>query len=484
MIVRTRFAPSPTGFVHIGNVRTALYAFLFAKKNNGKFILRIEDTDQERFVLGATAQIIRTLKLAGLKYDEGPDIGGQYGPYIQTQRKEFYQKAIQELLEKDKAYYCFCAKERLLELRQSQENKKEAFRYDRHCREILLGEALKRKKAGEFCVVRQKVPLCGVTSYHDQVYGEITFENKEIDDGILVKSDGIPVYNFAVVVDDHFMEISHVIRGSEFLSSTPKHVLLYESLGWKLPFFIHLPVIMKDAHKKLSKRDGDATFEELFDKGYIPEAIVNYIALLGWHPKTEQEIFSLEELIKEFSLEGLSKNPAIFDPKKIDWMNGEYIRAMSLEKFHERSLPYYKETLGELSIDFLELSKLLHERIIKFSDISSQIHFFKELSEYSQELFVKEKMKSTLLGSKDALEKIKEVLKGISLWNEKEIRLNLENVTEKMSVKNGVVYWPLRIALSGKEFTPGGATEIATILGKEETLNRIDFALKKLDEDV
>lgn len=477
-MIRTRFAPSPTGFIHIGNVRTALYAFLFARKNKGKFILRIEDTDQERFVEGSTEQIIRTLKMAGLSYDEGPDIGGAYGPYIQTQRLDYYQKAVNELLQKDKVYYCFCTKERLEELRKNQETHKEAFRYDRHCREIPLKEALKRKESGEVCVVRQKVPLEGSTSYHDEVYGDITFENKEIEDSVLVKSNGIPVYNFANVVDDHFMEISHVLRASEFLSSTPKHVLLYEAFGWEKPVFIHLTPIMKNAREKLSKRHGDATFEDLLEKGYLPAAIVNFIALLGWHPKDEKEIFSLDELIQEFSLDGLSKSPAIFDAKKLEWMNGEYIRAMSLETFHEKALPYYRK--NNLVVDSLALSKLLHERTTKFSDIPTQIDFFNELPEYSPELFVKEKMKTTLSNSLDALQKAKGALENISAWNEEHVRSELEEVIQTMGVKNGIVYWPLRIALSGKEFTPGGAIEIAALLGREESLKRIERGIQKL----
>ncbi len=433
MTVRTRFAPSPTGFMHIGNVRTALYAYLFAKKNNGKFILRIEDTDQARFVEGAIEQIKKTLQLAGILYDEGP--------YIQSERKALYKEYAQKLIELGGAY---------------------------------------ESEEPEGTVIRHKIPKEGITSYDDQVYGTIQIENTEIDEGVLIKSDGLPTYNFANVIDDHLMNITHVIRGSEFLSSTPKHVLLYDAFQWEKPIFIHLPPIMKNSHEKLSKRHGDATFEDLLEKGYLPQAIVNYVALLGWHPKTEQEIFSLEELIGEFSLEGLSKSPAIFDVKKLDWMNAEYIRAMSVEKFHECALPYYQEILGENSLNFMELSKLLHARTEKFSDIPAEIDFFKNLPEYSRELFVKEKMKSTLESAKDALLKIQEVLNGIFDWNEETIRATLESLIQKMGIKNGVVYWPLRIALSGREFTPGGAIEIAALLGKNETLRRIEQALKKL----
>lgn len=433
MMVRTRFAPSPTGFIHIGNVRTALYAFLFAKKNNGKFILRIEDTDQERFVPGAIEKIILSLRLAGIQYDEGP--------YIQSERKSLYEEYAKKL--------------------------------------ILLGGAYESKEP-KGTVIRQKVPKEGATSFFDEVYGKIEVENKDIEEGVLLKSDGLPTYNFANVVDDHFMKISHIVRGSEFLSSTPKHVLLYEAFDWEKPVFIHLPPIMRDTRKKLSKRDGDATFEDFLARGYLPEAIVNYVVLLGWHPKTEQEIFSLEELEKEFSLEGLSKSPAIFDFKKLDWMNAEYIRAMSLERFHEYVQPYYKEALGNSAIDFLELSKLLHARTIKFSDIPAEIDFFNTLPEYSSELFVKEKIKSTSESSLDALQKSKAILESISDWNESEIRTVFESLIQNMGVKNGVVYWPLRIALSGREFTPGGAIEIAAILGKEETLRRIENGIQKL----
>lgn len=468
--VKTRFAPSPTGFMHIGNVRTALYAYLFAKKNQGKFVLRIEDTDQARQVEGAAEQIQRTLKLAGLSWDEGP--------FVQTERLDIYKEKIQELLDADGAYYCFCTKEELDAARQQQKAAKQAFQYSGRCRELTRDEVDEKLAQGGDYVIRQKVPRDGKTDYEDLVYGRIEVENQDLDDSVLMKSDGIPTYNFAHVVDDHEMGITHVIRGSEFLSSTPKYVLLYDALGWERPTYIHQPPINKNAREKLSKRHGDATFEDLLEKGFLPEAIVNYIALLGWHPKDEREIFSLEELAKEFSLDGLGKSPAIFDIEKLKWMNGEYLRKMSLDEFHEKAKEYYGQV--DPRFDQLEISKLLHERTEILANIPEQIGFLAALPAYEAKMFEHKKMKSTLESSKKSLEAVEKTLEELDKWEQENIKEALFGIVEELGVKTGTVLWPARVALSGQEFTPGGAIEIAFILGQEESLRRIQAGLDKL----
>jgi len=471
--VRTRFAPSPTGYMHIGNLRTALYTYLIARKNNGRFILRIEDTDQERYVEGATDVIYNTLKLVGLEHDEGPDIGGEYAPYIQSERKDIYDHYADKLIEAKGAYPCFCTKQRLDELREQSLKAGEQFKYDGFCRNIPLEEAITRKKNGEACVVRQIIPQTGSTSFDDVVYGTITVDNSTLDEGVLLKSDGMPTYNFANVVDDHLMRITHVVRGSEYLSSTPKYNLLYKAFDWPIPLYIHLPPVMKEAGKKLSKREGDASFEDFYSKGYLTEAIVNYIALLGWSPGTEQEFFTLDELKTVFSTEGLNKAPAIFDVNKLRWMNGEYIRKKTPEQFHELALPYYAKNISRRDIDLYALSRLLQPRVEILSDIPANVDFIDILPDYDISLFVNKKMKTDLVNSKIALEEANKALSALEIWNEQSIHDALFALIERLGVKNGQILWPIRIAVSGKQSTPGGAIELLTLLGKKESLSRL-----------
>lgn len=477
--VRTRFAPSPTGYMHIGNLRSALYTYLIARINNGDFILRIEDTDQERYVEEAVDIIYRTLKMAGIKHDEGPDIGGEYGPYIQTERKSIYREYAEKLVELGGAYYCFCSKDRLENLRKEAEERKIPFKYDGLCKSLSKEEIQQRIANGESYVIRQNIPARGQTSYIDLVFGRVTIENNILDENILIKSDGLPTYNFANVVDDHLMNITHVVRGTEYLSSAPKYCLLYRSFGWKEPKYVHLSPIVKEDGKKLSKRHGDASFDDLYNKGYLPEAIVNYIALLGWSPGTTQEKFTLKELEQHFSIEGLSKSPSVFDIKKLNWLNGEYIRDMSIEDFHKLALPYYKKVITR-NIDFMKLSELLHTRTEVLGEIPYSVDFIEELPEYSIDLYVHSKMKTDVNNSLENLEKSLEVLTQIQNWTEEEIGNSLMNLVQTLGVKNGQVLWPIRTAVSGKEFTPGGAKELVFILGKEETLKRIKIGIEKL----
>jgi glutamyl-tRNA synthetase len=478
--VRTRFAPSPTGYMHIGNLRTALYTYLIAKSNNGKFILRIEDTDQERFIEETVDVIYNTLKSVGLEYDEGPDIGGEYGPYIQSQRRDLYWKYIQKLIDLGGAYYCFCSRERLDNLRKENEKKKLPIKYDGHCRNLTRIQAEDRIKSGETFVIRQKMPQEGTTSFMDEVFGKITVNNNELDDGILYKSDGMPTYNFANVVDDHLMKISHVIRGSEYLSSTPKYNLLYNMFGWEIPTYIHLPPVGKEGGKKLSKRDGDASFQDLCSRGFLKEAIINYISLLGWSPGNDQEIFTLKELEQIFSVDGLNKAPAIFDIMKLKWMNGEYIRKMSLNDFNVNAEPYYKRIITKPDIDFLRLSKLLHTRIEVLSEIPNAVDFIETLPDYDVELYIHKRMKADLNSSLKILENVYEELSELDEWEEEKIHDLLSMLVKDMGVKNGQVFWPVRIAVSGKKSTPGGAIEILDLLGKKESLNRIKLGIEKL----
>lgn len=481
--VRTRFAPSPTGYMHIGNLRTGLYAYLLAKKNHGTFILRIEDTDQERYVEGAVDVIYNVLKETGLKHDEGPDVGGAYGPYVQSERREIYKEYAKKLIDLGGAYYCFCSKEEIAEARDSHDMHKDGpFKYHDPCRYLSKEEALKRVDAGESYVIRQRIPETGTTTFSDAVFGNITVENSTLDESVLLKSDGLPTYNFANVIDDHLMKITHVMRGVEYLSSTPKYNLLYNAFGWDIPTYIHLPHIIKEGGKKLSKREGDASFEDFVKKGYLVEAIVNYIALLGWNPGTEQEIFSLKELEESFSIEGLSKSSAMFDIKKLNWMNGEYIRKMSLEDFHNKALPYYKEAgLGE-DFDLMKVSKLLHDRTEVFSEIPSNIDFFAKLPDYDVNMYVHKKMKTNLENSLENLKESYKVLENIEDWNDDNVSSALKRLIEELGVKNGQVLWPVRTALSGKQFTPGGAIEIAGVLGKDESLRRIKLGIDKLSK--
>ena len=481
--IRTRYAPSPTGYMHIGNLRTALYAFLIAKHEGGTFILRIEDTDQERYVEGAVEVIYNTLELTGLKHDEGPDVGGPVGPYTQSERKDIYLKYAQELVAKGEAYYCFCTKERLDILRANSESLKRPFKYDKHCINLSKEEIQSNIEKGLPYVIRQDNPTEGTTTFNDVIYGNITVDNSELEDMILIKSDGLPTYNFANVVDDHLMGITHVVRGSEYIASSPKYARLYEAFGWDSPVYVHCPRIMKDAQNKLSKRNGDASFEDLLNKGYLKDAIINYIALLGWSPGTTQEIFSLNDLIKIFNYRNINKSDAIFDPAKLRWMNGEYIRLNSLEEFHEMALPYYEATLKNKNLDLNKISALLHTRTEVLKEIPDQLDFFDDLLVYTKDMYIHKKMKTNLVNSLDSLEKSLPVLEGIADWSFISVRDSIMELIASMGVKNGIVLWPLRTALSGKAFTPGGAFEIADIIGKDESIRRVKIGIEKLKEE-
>ena len=478
--IRTRFAPSPTGYLHIGGLRTALYTYLIARKNHGKFLLRIEDTDQDRFVEGAVEVIYNTLKLVGIDHDEGPDISGPYGPYIQSERKPIYLEYAKKLVDLGGAYYCFCTEERLKRLREEAEKQHDTFRYDGHCRDLSKEEAERRLQAGEPYVIRQKVPYTGTTTFHDELFGAITVENSTLDDGILLKSDGLPTYNFANVVDDHLMKINPVVRGSEYLSSTPKYNLLYESFGWEIPKYIHLSPVMKEPGKKLSKRDGDASFEDFYSKGFLKDAILNYVALLGWSPGDDREFFTLDELKKAFDIKGLSKSPAIFDINKLRWMNGEYIKKLSLEEFHEMALPYYQKAGLPEGMDLMRLSSLVQGRTEVLSEIPGTVDFLAALPDYEAGLFIHKKSKTTLENSFENLGKAISVLNGLTDWTEEEIQRVLNDLIVALGVKNSLVFWPVRIAASGKLVTPGGAVEILGLLGKEESMRRLGIGLEKL----
>lgn len=484
--VRTRFAPSPTGYMHIGNLRTALYEYLISKSLGGKFILRIEDTDQGRFVQGATDVIYDTLKKVGLVHDEGPDIGGNYGPYVQSERKDTYKKYAEELVKSGNAYYCFCSKERLESLHDKKNEDGKPFGgYDRHCRNLSLDEVNELLSKGVPYVIRQKVPLSGETKFEDLVYGEITIKNSDIEDQILLKADGYPTYNFANVIDDHLMKISHVVRGSEYITSTPKYNLLYEAFGWEKPVYIHLPLIVgknpDGSTSKLSKRHGATSFQDLLKEGYLAESIINYIALLGWCPKENREIFSLKDLTEVFSADRIVKSPAVFDYDKLNWFNAEYIRMQTLEEFKDLAMPYFKEIFADDNIDFLKLASMIQKRVIKLSQIPDMIRFFKELPEYENDLFINKKSKTNLENSLLVLKKYKEKLDEISNWQHDDIYNSLVDLAKELEFKNGTVMWPIRIAISGLMVTPGGAVEILEILGKEESLRRINIAISKLD---
>lgn len=480
MEVRTRFAPSPTGYMHIGNLRTALYEYLIAKSQGGKFILRIEDTDQERQVEGAVDVIYNTMRMTGLKHDEGPDIGGDYGPYVQSERMGMYMDYAKELVEKGEAYYCFCTKERLESLKESNAEGAAFAKYDRHCLGLSKEEVRAKLDAGVPFVIRQKMPDSGTTTFSDVVYGDITVENTELDDQILMKADGFPTYNFANVVDDHLMHITHVVRGSEYLSSTPKYNLLYKAFGWEPPVYVHLPAVMRDAHHKLSKRHGDKSFEDLVREGYVVEAIVNYIALLGWSPSGTQEIFSLKELEENFDMAGLSKSPAIFDIKKLTWMNSEYLKAMDFDKFYALAEPKLKEALGDTDLDLKKIAALLQKRLETLNDIPGLVEFFKTLPEYGTELYTHKKMKTNDEIALSSLEAALPVLENLEDWNTTSIHDALMALVGELGIKNGQLLWPVRTALSGEPTSPGGAMELADILGKEESLRRIRKGIELL----
>lgn len=479
--VRTRFAPSPTGYLHLGGLRTALFTYLFARKNSGKFILRIEDTDQEREVPGAVQLIYDSLRAAGLEYDEGPDVGGDYGPYIQTQRKDTYLPYALKLVESGHAYPCFCTKEELEERRAAAAARGETFKYDKHCLHIPRDEAMRRMQSGESYVIRQNIPEQGIASFDDLLFGHIEAECSTLDDNVLIKQDGLPTYNFANVIDDHLMGITHVTRGTEYLSSAPKYNLLYEAFGWTPPVYIHLPVVMKDATRKLSKRYGDPSFEDLLAMGYLRDAIINFIALLGWSPGNDQEFFSKEELIKAFDEKGLNKSPAIFNMDKLVWFNTEYIRRLSPEEYLKLATPWFDKALAGAGIDYRRLAELMQGRTEVFNRVPDMVRFLKELPEYDNELYINKKQKSTLESSLDALRFMLPVLEGISDWKELTIHDCVMQAIANSGRKNGPVLWPLRIAISGQASTPGGAIEIAYLLGREETLRRIRKAIERLN---
>lgn len=478
--VRTRFAPSPTGYMHIGNLRTALYTYLIAKKNNGDFILRIEDTDRERYVEGAVDVIYDTLRMTGLKWDEGPDIGGPVGPYVQSERMGMFKDYALKLVESGHAYYCFCDKDRLDELKKIQEASHIAPMYDRHCCNLSKEEVQEKLDAGIPYVIRQKMPLEGTTTFHDEVYGDITVDNSTLDDQILIKTDGMPTYNFANVVDDHTMGITHVVRGNEYLSSTPKYNLLYEAFGWDIPKYIHCSPVMKDQTTKLSKRNGDASFEDLLKKGYLKEAVVNFIALLGWAPKGEQEIFTLDELVQEFDISGISKAPAIFDPIKLKAINAEYIRRMTPEHFLEVITPYIRQSVKREDIDIKVLASVLQPRTELFTDVPEQVDFIDKLPEYDTAMYCHKKMKTNLETSLEALKAVLPVLENLQEWNVESIHKALFDLVAELGVKNGWLLWPVRTAVSGKQFTPGGAVELCDILGKEDSIARIKKGIELL----
>ena len=471
--VRTRFAPSPTGYMHIGNLRTALYGYLYAKKEGGEFILRLEDTDSKRFVEGAVQVIYDTLKDAGIVYDEGPDIGGPCGPYVQSERAAIYKEYAEKLVELGGAYYCFCDKERL----ESLKDENGVGRYDKHCLRLTKEEVAAKLAAGEPYVIRQNVPEEGSGSYEDMVYGKVTVDFKDIEDGILLKSDGLPTYNFANVVDDHLMGITHVIRGSEYLSSTPKYNLMYDAFGWERPAYIHLPPIMKNAHEKLSKRNGDASYQDLVAKGYIKEAIINYIALLGWSPKDNREKMSLKELEESFSLSGINKSPSIFDEPKLRWLSGEYIKEMTDDAFAGIARPFLAKSKAYGKYDEAKLLNILKTRVEILSEIPEKIDFLEEYGKFDEALYFNKKMKSDAETAKKVLPLAKELLAGLEPFENSAIYQALCALAQENGMKNGQVLWCVRVALTGRENTPGGASEMAELLGRERTLERLDKAL-------
>lgn len=473
--LRTRFAPSPTGYLHIGGLRTALYSYLYAKKMNGKFILRIEDTDQGRYVDGAVEIIYRTLRETGLKYDEGPDVGGDYGPYIQSQRKNEYLKYAKQLIESGHAYYCFCSEERLASLPAVNG----ARRYDKHCLSISKEEAKRRISSGESYVIRQNMPTEGSTTYHDVVYGDITIDNSELEDQILIKSDGMPTYNFANVIDDHLMDINCVMRGIEYLSSTPKYNLLYDAFGWERPMYIHMPPIMKDAQHKLSKRNGDASYEDLIKKGYLKDAIINYIALLGWSPKDDTEKMSFAELEQKFDVSGINKSPSIFDPMKLAWLNSQYIKEMSAEDFREYASTWLENCYLK-NFDKTLVCKLIQNRVETFGEIEDKLRFLTEFDKVDAELYQNQKQKTDADTAREILPLVRQKFEQVAVWDNAHLYEALVLLAQEKELKNGKILWPARIALTGLAATPGGASEIAELLGKEETLRRLDSAIKQL----
>ena len=478
--VRTRFAPSPTGRMHVGNLRTALYTYLIAKHEGGEFILRIEDTDQERFVEEALGIIYRTLEKTGLIHDEGPDKDGGYGPYIQSERCKsgLYMEYAKQLIEKGEAYYCFCDKERLDSLKQNI-NGKEISVYDKHCLHLSKEEIEANLAAGKPYVIRANVPNEGETTFHDEIYGDITQPNSELDDMILIKSDGYPTYNFANVVDDHLMYITHVVRGNEYLSSAPKYTRLYHAFGWEEPKYIHCPLITNEEHQKLSKRSGHSSYEDLIEQGFLSEAVVNFVALLGWSPVDNREIFSLEELVENFDYHHISKSPAVFDMVKLKWMNGEYIKAMDFDAFYELAEPYIKEVIHR-DCDYKKIAQMVKTRIEIFPDIKEHIDFFEAVPEYDIAMYTHKKMKTTAETSLAVLKDVLPLMEAQEDYSNDALYAMLSSYVKENGYKNGYVMWPIRTALSGKQMTPGGATELMEVLGKEESIARIKAAIEKL----
>ena len=483
--IRTRFAPSPTGRMHVGNLRTALYAYLITKHEGGDFILRIEDTDQEREVEGAVDIIKRTLSATGLIHDEGPDKDKGYGPYVQSERQAqgLYLKYAKELVEKGKAYYCFCDKERLEEchkvIQLENGETKEINVYDKHCLSLSKEEVEANLAANKPYVIRQNVPTEGTTTFHDDIYGDITVNNNELDDMVLIKSDGFPTYNFANVIDDHLMGITHVVRGNEYLSSSPKYNLLYEAFGWEVPVYVHCPLITDEEHHKLSKICGHSSYEDLIEQGFVSEAVVNFVALLGWSPEDNQEIMSLDELIKAFDYHHMSKSPAVFDFGKLKWMNGEYIKAMDFDRFYERALPYIRQVIKK-DLDVKKIAEMVKTRIEIFPDIPALIDFFEELPEYDVAMYTHKKMKTNTESSLQVLQEILPVLEALDDYSNDSIYATISAFVAEKEYKNGYVLWPIRTAVSGKQMTPAGATEIMEIIGKEESLARIKKGIELL----
>ena len=480
--VRTRFAPSPTGRMHVGNLRTALYAYLIAKHEGGDFILRIEDTDQERYVEGALDIIYHTLKETGLVHDEGPDLDGGVGPYVQSERQAqgIYLKYAKELVEKGEAYYCFCGKERLESLKQEVAGK-EIIVYDKHCLHLSKEEVEAKLAAGVPYVIRQNIPNEGTTSFEDEIYGKIEVPNSELDDMILIKPDGYPTFNFANVVDDHLMGITHVVRGNEYLSSSPKYNRLYAAFGWDVPVYVHCPLITNEEHKKLSKRCGHSSYEDLIEQGFVTEAVVNYVALLGWCPSDNREIFSLEELVEAFDYHHMNKSPAVFDMGKLRWMNGEYIKAMDFDKFYERALPYLKEAIHK-DLDLKKIASQVKTRIEVFPEIKELIDFYEEVPEYDTQMYCHKKMKTTEETSLNLLKEVLPLLEAQDDYSNDALFEALVAFGKEHGYKTGYIMWPIRTALSGKQTTPAGATEILEILGKEESIKRIHAAIEKLEK--
>ena len=480
MEVRTRFAPSPTGYMHLGNLRTALYTYLYARRMGGKFILRIEDTDQEREVEGAVDVIYNSLRTAGLSHDEGPDVGGPCGPYVQSHRKDMYLPYAKELVERGAAYYCFCTKEELDERRAAAEARGEVFKYDKHCLNLSKEEVQAKLDAGVPYVIRLNCPTEGESTYDDVVFGHISFPNDTLDDMVLIKADGMPTYNFANVIDDHLMGITHVMRGMEYLSSTPKYNLLYNAFGWEIPQYVHLTTVMRDAQHKLSKRDGDAYYSDFIDKGYLKEALINYLALVGWNPGDDREFFTMDELVEAFDIHRLNNSPGIFDVTKLTWMNAQYIAKMDFEEYLKMATPWFDKVLAGKNMDYRRLAELMQGRTEVFNRIPDMVSFLAEMPEYDNELYFHKKMKCDEAVAKENIALMLPVIENITEWTEQNLHDTVMAAIAESGKKNGAVLWPLRIAISGLANTPGGAFEIAYLLGRDETLRRLKNALERL----